>query len=145
MKKVATDLIAVQLLIAGAVTFLPIAVWLCVFAFLRHWQLPDSDGTRLMWRMQVGSAVIMGLLFGFGVRNARPRLAAAAVGYLGVSLLLLTFALITQVRMLLPIDPPMAAPNQSVERTRDSRFARFESECQWRLSPVAHAGRSAAG
>ena len=35
----------------------------------------------------------------------------------------------------------LKSPNQSVERTGGSRFAHFEFERQWRLSPVAHAGR----
>ena len=35
----------------------------------------------------------------------------------------------------------LLSSNQNVERTGDSRFARFESERQWRLSPVAHADR----
>lgn len=81
---------------------IPGVAWSLVFAFLRHFQMPETAGTSLFWKIQCGAA-LLALAIGVRFRDRAAWVMGLSFAYLGVSFLLVVGALLLQLWMLQPI------------------------------------------
>ena len=86
-----------------AAAVIPGLAWGLVFAFLKHFQMPETAGTSLFWKIQCGVA-LLALAIGVRFRARAAWVTGLSFAYLGLSFLLVVGALILQLWMLQPMD-----------------------------------------
>jgi hypothetical protein len=83
----------------------PIAVWGIVWFVLARWKQPSTQGTWYCWQAQSIASVAFFAVSVFVARREQPALSLTLFfPYFITSLVLVTVALLLQIRMLLPMD-----------------------------------------
>lgn len=97
------NLVVSQAAYCFSAIFIPCVAWGLLFKFMGRFQLPEASGTTLLWKLQCVAALLT-VAICIGLRGRSPLVIALSFLHLGMSLLLITGALLLQLWMLQPMD-----------------------------------------